>query len=53
MIGYLINNSTETDVKDEISQIYEDDNLGNRAEMIEFIGEDFQYESDQDFTDDI
>lgn len=52
-IGYLINNSTETDVKDEISQIYEDDNLGNRAEMIEFIGEDFQYESDQDFTDDI
>lgn len=52
-IGYLINNSTETDVKDEISQIYEDENLGNRAEMIEFIGEDFQYELDQDFTDDI
>lgn len=46
-ISYLINSTRHTEVKDEITQIYEDeDNMLTRSNQIQFIGEDYFYKDD-------
>lgn len=47
-IGYVMNYSLYPDVKDEIIQIYEDEELEGRSKQIEFIGEEFIYYDDED-----
>lgn len=47
-IGYVMNYSLYPDVKDEIIQIYEDEELESRSKQIEFIGEEFLYNDDED-----
>lgn len=46
-IGYVMNYSLYPDVKDEIIQIYEDEELESRSKQIEFIGEAFIYNDDE------
>ncbi len=43
-ISYLMNFHTYSEVKDEVIQIYEDENLENRGLEIDFIGRDYCYE---------
>lgn len=48
-INYLMNFQDYPEIKDEVNQIYEDDELVNRASEIAFIGEKFEYpEQDED-----
>lgn len=50
-INYLMNFQDYPEIKDEVNQIYEDDELVNRASEIAFIGEKFEY-PEQDEEDD-
>ncbi len=45
-IGYLMNYSRYPEVKDEVAQIYEDDDLEDRSKQINFIGEKYFYYED-------
>ncbi len=47
-IKYLINFSTCMDIKDEVSQIYEDNHLENRASQIELIGSEYDCDDESD-----
>lgn len=49
--NYLMNFQNYPEIKDEVNQIYEDDELVNRASEIAFIGEEFDY-PEQDEEDD-
>ena len=47
-VGYLMNYSRYPEVKDEVTQIYEDEDLGDRSKQINFIGEEYLYNDDED-----
>lgn len=47
-IRYLINFSACMDIKDEVSQIYEDNHLVNRASQIELIGSEYDCDDELD-----
>lgn len=47
-IGYLMNFQSYSDIKDEVAQIYEDKNLENRVSEIDFIGEEYCYEDNDE-----
>lgn len=52
-VGYLMNFQTYSEVKDEVAQIYEDENLDDRNSEIDFIGKDFCYKNIDEVVEEI
>ena len=53
-ISYLMDFTNHTEIKDEISQVYEDNEDAERANLISFIGNgnfEVEYDLDDEFTD--
>lgn len=52
-IGYLMNSQNYPEVKDEVVQIYEDEHLDSRVSEIDFIGDEYCYEDNDENVEEI